>query len=61
MNQILEEKEKAIFEHSASKLDAEINWTTKGYYLGFQLAIFQVLTGIASYVTQAGHVISVAL
>jgi len=32
-----------------------------GYYLGFQLSIFQVLTGIASFVTQAGHVMSVSL
>lgn len=42
-------------------MDKKIVWTKKGVYLGFQLAIFQVTTGIASYVTQTGHVVSVAL
>lgn len=38
-----------------------MTWTKRGVYIGFQLAVFQVLTGIASYVTQTGHVITVAL
>ncbi len=29
--------------------------------MGFELAMFQVLTGIVCYVTQAGHVMTVAL
>lgn len=61
LNMIVEEKEKDIFEKNNERVDKKIVWTKKGYYLGFQLAIFQVLTGIAAYVTQTGHVINVAL
>ena len=61
LTQIVEEKEKAIFEKDNERVDMQIVWTKKGIYLGFQLAIFQVTTGIASYVTQTGHVVSVAL
>ena len=61
MNQILEEREKAIFNDSSSNFEDKVQWTGKGYALGFMLSIFQALTGIASYVTQAGHVMTVAL
>jgi uncharacterized membrane protein len=38
-----------------------VPWTAKGYYLGFQLVVFQVMTGVISYMTQAGHVMTVTL
>jgi MFS transporter, SP family, xylose:H+ symportor len=60
VNVILEEREKEIFEHT-NDLDDNVKWTGKGYYLGFQIAVFQALTGIAAYVTQTGHVVSVTL
>jgi uncharacterized membrane protein len=37
-----------------------VEWTGRGYCQGFTLAIFQVLTGIVTYVTQAGHVMTVS-
>jgi hypothetical protein len=35
-----------------------VAWTSKGYAIGILLSIMQVLTGIASFVTQAGHVVA---
>jgi hypothetical protein len=35
-----------------------IEWTRKGYAIGIILAVLQVMTGIASFVTQAGHVMA---
>jgi MFS transporter, SP family, xylose:H+ symportor len=62
VDKILEEKDKLYAKTEAQEEEeSRVVWTKKGIYLGFQLSIFQVLTGIASYVTQAGHVISVAL
>lgn len=61
VNGILEEREKAIYEEVNNNLEKSITWSCKGYFLGFQLSIFQVMTGIASYVTQTGHVIAVTL
>jgi MFS family permease len=60
VNVILEEREKTIYEET-NNADTTISWVCKGYYIGFQLGIFQALSGIASYVTQTGHVISVSL
>ena len=37
-----------------------MEWTGAGYCQGFSLAMFQVLTGIVTYVTQAGHVMTVS-
>ena len=37
-----------------------MEWTGSGYCQGFTLAAFQVLTGIVTYVTQAGHVMTVS-
>jgi len=36
-------------------------WRPKGLYIGFQLVVFQALTGITSYVTQTGHFVAVTL
>lgn len=38
--------------------DNKVVWTDKGYMIGIILSVLQVLTGIASFVTQAGHVIA---
>lgn len=56
-----EEEEEEEGEPKKEKESDVVNWTKKGIYLGFQLSIFQVLTGIASYVTQTAHVFTVAL
>lgn len=61
VEKILEEKESAIFSSKSQHEEDQVQWSSKGYYLGFQLSIFQVLTGIASFVTQAGHVMSFSL
>lgn len=61
VNIILDERERSVFSQTGNTFGNKINWTPKGYYIGFQLAIFQVLTGVASYVTQTGHVIQVSL
>ena len=61
INTILEEREKAIYEELNNSFEKTITWNCKGYYIGFQLAIFQVMTGIASYVTQTGHFVAVTL
>ena len=38
-----------------------MKWTCKGYFIGFQLAIFQALTGIAAYVVLTGNIVAVVL
>lgn len=35
-----------------------MTWTSKGTTIGIILSVLQVLTGIASFVTQAGHVMA---
>lgn len=57
----MEEREKSIYEDTNNNLEKNITWSYKGYFLGFMLSVFQVMTGIASYVTQTGHVIAVTL
>jgi hypothetical protein len=61
IHNILAEKEKVVREDLNVTIDAMTIWRPKGYYIGFQLAIFQALTGIASYVTQTGHFVAVTL
>jgi len=59
VDQLVEDRESAIFNKKAELEESKITWTSKGMAIGYMLAILQVLTGIASFVTQAGHVISV--
>ena len=61
IQEILAEKEKVVHEDLNMTIDAMTRWRPRGYYIGFQLAIFQALTGIASYVTQTGHFVAVTL
>lgn len=58
VDQLVEERESAIFNKKSELDETKVTWTRKGYIIGFTLAIFQVLTGIASFVTQAGHVMA---
>jgi MFS family permease len=58
VDQLVEERESAIFNKKSELEESKVTWSTKGYVIGMTLAIFQVLTGIASFVTQAGHVIA---
>lgn len=58
VDQLVEDRESAIFNKKTELDESKITWTTKGYAIGWILAIMQVLTGIASFVTQAGHVLS---
>lgn len=55
---MVEDRESAIFNKKTDLDESKITWTTKGYIIGWVLAIMQVLTGIASFVTQAGHVLA---
>jgi heme/copper-type cytochrome/quinol oxidase subunit 4 len=58
VDQLVEDRESAIFNKKSDLEESKITWTTKGYIIGFVLAVLQVLTGIASFVTQAGHVMA---
>lgn len=58
VDQLVEDRESAIFNKKTELDESKITWTTKGYTIGWILAFMQVLTGIASFVTQAGHVLS---
>lgn len=55
--ELLKDRELSIFEEVNKHEKIHIQWTKKGFYLGFQVAVFQALAGIPSYVTQTGHVI----
>lgn len=58
VDQLVEERESAIFNKKSDMEESKVTWSNKGYVIGFLLAILQVLTGIASFVTQAGHVMA---
>lgn len=58
VDQMVEDRESAIFNKKAEMQESKVTWSSRGVAIGFVLSIMQVLSGIASFVTQAGHVIS---
>jgi hypothetical protein len=58
VEKIVEEKESSIFTGKSEMEENKVTWTSKGYQIGLILSVLQVLSGIASFVTQAGHVMA---
>lgn len=58
VDQMVEDRESAIFNKKSEMQESKVTWSSRGVTIGFVLSIMQVLSGIASFVTQAGHVIS---
>ena len=58
VDQMVEDQESAIFNKKSEMQENKVTWSSRGVTIGFVLSIMQVLSGIASFVTQAGHVIS---